>query len=279
MESRHELIIPSGNFPFKMFLFEGKAGNYKRASHWHRSIEIFLVLEGFIKFYMNASEYRLEQKDFIIVNSNEVHAIEAPVPNHTLVLQIPMNLFEGYLEQQPYLLFESRDKKADEMLVQLMIRMYQAWEEKDYAYELQVNGWFQLLQHLLLTQFKKQEMEPEILAQKRHLDQLSGITDYMKRHYREELSLEKVADRFGFSPTYLSRIFRRYADISYRTYLMDLRVEYAVRELTGTDHEIGDIAVSHGFSDSRAFSKAFAKRYGCLPSVYRRQLSIEKNQS
>lgn len=273
MESRHELIIPNDNFPFKMFLFEGKAGNYKRASHWHRSIEIFLVLEGFIKFYINSAEHRLEHGDFMIVNSNEVHAIEAPVQNHTLVLQIPLDVFDGYLHQ-PYLLFEKQEEGANEKLVRLMIQMYHAWEGKTYAYELQVNGWFQILQHLLLTEFKKPEMEPEVLVQKRHLDQLSEITDYMKRHYREALSLEKVADRFGFSPTYLSRIFRRYADISYRTYLMDLRVEYAVRELIGTDHEIGDIAVSHGFSDSRAFSKAFVRRYGCLPSIYRRQLNV-----
>lgn len=273
MESRHELIIPNDNFPFKMFLFEGKGGNYKRASHWHRSIEIFLVLEGFIQFHIQMQELCLESGDFIIVNSNEVHAIEAPVPNHTIVLQIPVDAFEGYLGQQPYLVFEPGEKvEAGQRLVQLIIWMYQACEEKSYAYELQVNGWFQLLQHLLLTEFKKQEMEPEVLVQKRHLDQLSEITDYMKRHYREELSLEKVAHRFGFSPTYLSRIFRRYADISYRTYLIDLRVEYAVKELTRTDHEIGDIAINHGFSDSRAFSKAFVKRYGCLPSVYRKQL-------
>lgn len=272
MESRHELIIPNDNFSFKLFSFEGKAGNYKRASHWHRSIEIFLVLEGFIEFHMNSGSYRLEPGEFILVNSNEVHSVDAPVPNHTIVLQIPPDAFEGYFESQPYLVFEPKAGADSEQLVGLMSRMYLAMEEKTYAYELNIQGWFCHLRYLLLTEFKKQEMEPEVLARKRHLDKLSEITDYMKHHYREELSLEKVADRFGFSPTYLSRIFRRYADISYRTYLMDLRVGYAVKELVGTDHEIGDIAVNHGFSDSRAFAKAFKKRYGCLPGAYRRGL-------
>lgn len=272
MEFKHELIIPNDNFPFKFFLFEGKDGNYKRASHWHRSIEIFLVMEGAIQFHIRTKEYCLECGDFIIVNSNEVHSIEAPEPNQTLVLQIPTSVFDEYMEHQSYLIFEKQTPEINRELADLMIQMYQTCEEKSYAYELQVNGWFQLLQYQLLTRFQRKGVEPEVLAQKRHLDQLSEITDYMKRHYREPLSLEHVADKFGFSPTYLSRIFRRYADINYRSYLQDLRVKYALRELVGTEHEIGEIAMTHGFADSRAFSKAFKKRYGCLPSEYRKKM-------
>ena len=40
------MIIPNDNLPFKLFLFEGGEGKYKRASHWHRSIEIFLVMKA-----------------------------------------------------------------------------------------------------------------------------------------------------------------------------------------------------------------------------------------
>lgn len=271
MEFRHELVIPNENFPFKLFLFEGKDGNYKRAGHWHRSIEIFLVLEGAVHFHVNAADSYLSGKDFIIVNSNEVHSIEAPEPNKTLVLQIPLSVLEPYLGEQSYLVFEKREEEVNQELVGRIAKMYRAYEERSYAYELQVEAQFRLLLHLLLTRFKRENLAPDVIQKKIHLDQLSEITDYMKRHYHEELSLEKVADRFGFSPTYLSRIFRRYADINYRTYLMDLRVEYAVRELTATSHEIGDVAAAHGFSDSRAFSKAFKKRYGCLPSEYRKK--------
>ena len=63
------------------------------------------------------------------------------------------------------------------------------------------------------------------------------------------------------------------------TYLIDLRVKYAVRELINTDREIGDIAMDHGFPDGRAFAKAFKKRYGCLPSVYRKNLAGQGIQS
>ena len=54
---------------------------------------------------------------------------------------------------------------------------------------------------------------------------------------------------------------------------MDLRVKYAMRELLNSDRYVGDIALDHGFADARAFAKAFKKRYGCLPSQYRKQMN------
>ena len=33
MEFQHELIIPNEGFPFKLFLFEGRNGNYVREKH------------------------------------------------------------------------------------------------------------------------------------------------------------------------------------------------------------------------------------------------------
>lgn len=274
MDSKHELIIPNDNLPFKLFLFEGGSGNYKRASHWHRSIEIFLVTEGRIDFFLGENHYPIGERDFIIVNSNEVHSIGAPFPNRTLVLQIPVQAFEPYLKEQPYLSFSKRSGALNEKLMALVMEMHRTYEEKGYAWELKVNGLFEFVKYLLLTEFKDQAQAPDIIRQKIHLDKLSEITEYMKNHYDEELSLEKVADRFGFSPTYLSRIFKRYANISYRDYLQDLRVEYAVKEMVHTSHELGDIAVNHGFADSRALAKAFGKRYGCLPSEYRRRLAV-----
>lgn len=41
----HEIIMPNDDIPFKMFLFEGKDGNYIREKHWHRSVEIFALFE------------------------------------------------------------------------------------------------------------------------------------------------------------------------------------------------------------------------------------------
>ena len=96
MEYSHEIILPNEDLPFKMFVFEGKDGNYVRDKHWHSAIEIFAIFEGKLRFFLNEEEYILEAGEFVLINSNEVHSIFSPKPNHTIVLQIPIAVFENY---------------------------------------------------------------------------------------------------------------------------------------------------------------------------------------
>ncbi len=66
MDSSHEMIIPNDNLPFKLFLFEGGEGKYKRASHWHRSIEIFLVMKGEIDFYLGERHFSIGERILLL---------------------------------------------------------------------------------------------------------------------------------------------------------------------------------------------------------------------
>lgn len=267
----HELVIPNEDLPFKLFLFEGKDGNYRRAKHWHRSVEIFLVLEGELEFFFHNDSFPLKAVDFVVVNSNEVHSIEAPKPNTTVVVQIPAECFAEYVGGDGYAIFSRQADEENLRLAQLIVQMFRTYQKKEFAYELKVRSLFLELLYLLVTEFMSVEEDQGNIRQKRHLDKLSKITAYMKNHYREEITLEGVADEFGFSPTYLSRMFKRYASVSYKTYLLDLRTEYGLREMMNTDLNLNEVALNNGFPNSRAFAKAFGSRYGCLPSEYRRK--------
>ena len=105
----------------------------------------------------------------------------------------------------------------------------------------------------------------------RRLDALARITSYMREHYQEELKLTEVANMFGYSDAYLSRMFQKYANVNFKTYLQDIRMTYAYRELLNSDKTISQIAMDNGFSSSRAFTREFQKRYGILPSEVERE--------
>ena len=100
---------------------------------------------------------------------------------------------------------------------------------------------------------------------------MSRITTYMREHYQEELKLTEIASMFGYSDAYLSRMFQKYANVNFKTYLQDIRMTYAYRELLNTDKTISQIAMDNGFSSNRAFSREFQKRYGILPSELKRK--------
>ncbi|SHJ79012.1 AraC family transcriptional regulator [Hespellia stercorisuis] len=270
MEYTHELIIPNDNLPFKLFLFEGKDGGYIREKHWHRSIEIFAVFEGTLTFMVNEKECPLQQGEFILVNTNEVHSILAPEPNRTLVLQIPLGAFENYYTDERFILFSHSPREQDERFMSVLGQLYKNYEEQKTGYDFKVQSLFFELMYLLVSKYRKTEVNPEAVRQNKRLNRLSQITEYLRSNYREELSLESLAEIFGYSPTYLSRMFQKYAKINYKTYLQNIRLEYGMRELMNTEHTISDIAADNGFASSKAFSGAFYRRYGVLPSEYRK---------
>lgn len=268
MQSNHEIVVPNEDLPFKMFLFEGEKGNYFRDKHWHRSIEIFMVFEGHLKFYLNDLEQELNPGEFVLVNSNEIHAIDSPEPNKTVVIQIPLKTFSDYFTGEQYIRFTHEAKKQDVQVVDMIREMFAAYGKKETGYDMRVKSGYYMLLYMLVSVYRELDVKDELLKQNRKLNKLTPITNYMKEHYQEELSLEALAEVFGYAPAYISRMFQKYAGINYKDYLQGVRVEYAFAELNRAEHTVSEVAFHHGFPSSRAFSKAFQKKYGMLPSAY-----------
>lgn len=272
MESTHELIIPNINLPFKMFEFEGKSGDYHRFNHWHRFIEIFAVFDGSVVFTINNESFPLNAGEFLIVNSNEIHAIDAPKKNHSLVLQFPLTLFGNYFADKNNIRFVTYSKKQDHEFMWHLECIYNAYLDKTTGYEFRVQSIFFNVLYDLVTKYLNIDTSPESKASNRGQNQLSIITDYMKENWNTELTLENTAKRFGYTATHLSKMFRKYANTTYHSYLEEIRVCRAYEELIETDHSIGDVASRNGFPNNNAFTKAFKTRYGLLPSEYRKKI-------
>ncbi|MGN1193794.1 MAG: AraC family transcriptional regulator [Dorea sp.] len=271
LEYTHEIIMPNEDIPFKMFIFEGKDGNYIRDKHWHRSVEIFALFDGELEFFLNEKQYSLMPGEFMLVNSNEIHSIRSPKKNMTVVLQIPLSTFERYYTDERFIYFTHSSKKQDEEVMRLIRDMYKTYVEKKMGYELKVQSQFYMLIYLLVSKYREKEVDSEMIKANRKLNKLSVITEYMKENYNKDLSLASVAQTFHYSPPYLSRMFQKYAKMNYKTYLDNLRLSHAYQDLMNTGLSIGMIAEINGFANTKAFSKVFKERFGMLPSQFRRQ--------
>lgn len=269
-EYQHEVIITDEGLPFKLFSFEGQDGNYIRDKHWHRSIEIFAVWEGQLEFTLHDKRFPLNGGEFVIVNSNEVHSIVAPDPNKTVVLQIPQDTFAEYFTDDQFIWFSHGDRETDHRVFTLLQEMYLIYTNGKEANKLQVLSLYYELLYILVTKYRKFNVNDEILKTNRQIKKLSNITRFMKDHFSESITLESMAEHFNYSPSYLSRMFQKHAGINFKDYLLDIRLEHAVRELEETNNQIVDIALGNGFPNSKAFSNAFREKYGVLPSEYRK---------
>ena len=138
-----------------------------------------------------------------------------------------------------------------------------------HEYEM-LRDYYAMMQ-LLVTVYRQEEADDLLYRSSKALQRLSPITEYIKKHYAEDISLQSLAEQFGYSIEHLSRMFQKYAQINYKPYLSGIRLEHAVEEMEKGDKTISEIATQVGFSDSRALAKAFQKKYGMLPSEYNRK--------
>lgn len=212
---------------------------------------------------------QLKPGNFMIVNSNEIHAIDSLLPNETIVIQIPLKLFEGYFLDEEFIWFVHEAGEADETFMELVQEMWSLYSSQDYGSSLLVFSLFYRLLHLLVTEYRMPEVNPAFLRRNKNLDKLSMITAYLQNHYAKELSLEYVAMQFGYSPTHLSRMFQSYAGITYRDYPQSVRLEHTLKDLKTGDQSILETALQNGFPSGKALTRAFKKKYGMLPGEYR----------
>ena len=104
------------------------------------------------------------------------------------------------------------------------------------------------------------------------------VEEYIKKNLNEQLSLELVCSRMGVSQTYLSRLFRKYTNMSFNEYVTMQRIEAAKRlmDTAQNDMTIQSIATAVGYNTPSYFSKVFREIVGVTPSEYLASRSANK---
>ncbi|NBC72109.1 response regulator [Paenibacillus sacheonensis] len=99
---------------------------------------------------------------------------------------------------------------------------------------------------------------------------------YLKAHYNEELSLEKVASVVFLNPIYFSQLFKQKTGQGYKDYVISLRIEQAKELLRQHGLKLADIAERIGYGDVRHFTQVFRKKTNVTPTEYRQMIFAER---
>ncbi|WP_343249686.1 response regulator transcription factor [Diplocloster hominis] len=98
---------------------------------------------------------------------------------------------------------------------------------------------------------------------------LPKVKEFIEKHYREQLTNEKIAGEFGFATSYLSRIYKECYGISPGNYTVKLKIEEAKRMMKkGNGVLMKEVAARVGYQDPYYFSKVFRKETGMWPTQY-----------
>lgn len=97
------------------------------------------------------------------------------------------------------------------------------------------------------------------------------IADYIQKNLKGDLSNERLAEKVGYHPYYLNRIFKSAKGSSLHAFVLNSRLSSACELLLTTTKKISEIAEDVGFNNQIAFINAFKKKYGFTPTGFRRK--------
>ncbi|RTE09354.1 response regulator [Paenibacillus whitsoniae] len=97
------------------------------------------------------------------------------------------------------------------------------------------------------------------------------IEAYIKAHIDQDITLQMVADRFFYNPSYLSRIFKRRLNKNYMRFVTEIRIGYAMECLKQPDYLVTDVCTMCGYKSYKHFVKTFRAITGKTPTDFRKK--------
>ena len=131
-----------------------------------------------------------------------------------------------------------------------------------------------LRQLFLLIQRTRMEQRPTVNTFIH--EEMEHAMRYFQEHYNEPIIIEDYTQSRGMSVSWFLRNFKQTTNTSPMQYILNLRINNAVRLLENTDYNITEIGAIVGYDNPLYFSRIFKKQKGVSPSDYRKLL--QENQ-
>ncbi|MCI6888251.1 MAG: response regulator [Lachnospiraceae bacterium] len=97
---------------------------------------------------------------------------------------------------------------------------------------------------------------------------VEAAIQFIRNHYREDITISTVARDLEISEGYLSRMFKKETDYTFTNYLIYYRLRLAMTLLKDPRVKVYEAADQTGYSDTAYFSAQFKKIVGLSPSEY-----------
>ena len=106
-----------------------------------------------------------------------------------------------------------------------------------------------------------------------HSQDVARAIACIESRYRERITAEDILSPAHISPWYFSRLFKEQTGRSPYEYLIQHRLNMAVKDLMQTGRPVSEIAWRNGFGDSTQFIRRFRQYYGTTPATFRRNVT------
>lgn len=287
MNYSYEIVTTPKKIPAKIVIHTAPGVVLK---HWHKDLELTYLYKGSATFSTNGRVSSIGSKELFLVNSGDVHSV-MDYGNDVvtmITLLIPYNFIKDNCNDIDNLLFKlegspksiKRLKDIHEEIVNMYIKDMEInntplifvddQNANDKFHYLKIESLLYETLYILLNNFSIKKNTNVELKNERNLERLIIITNYIDNNYKDNISLDEIAANYQLSKEYLATIFKKYMGITVGTYLKNIRLASAYRDLMNSDYSINQLAFDNGFPNIKSFINSFKDQYGETPYKYKK---------
>lgn len=229
-----------------------------------------LVLHGEIQALMDEEIVFMQEDDLLLISPGRTHELRSS--SDAVLISLLLDVGELAPSAPLFVCDSSRDENKSRYyaLKHLLALLVKSNSGEDSSQEYMTRSLLFSILHELQQSFVADERIPKG-KNDRQRERLNRILAFIHEHYMDGITLGGLADREHLSAPYLSAFFEKHMGITFSNYYNEIRLRHAVDALISTEDSVESVAYSNGFSDPRSFVTLFKRKYGLLPSRYRKQ--------
>ncbi len=244
--------------------------------HSHGFTEIFYVVGGTGRFQVEDRSFPVAEGDLVIVEPGTEHT-ETSIPSAPLeyiALGVDGFSLPAQEDTPPWRHLSFRQNKGD-ILTPLRQILHEIQGEAP-GYEQVCQG---LLTVVLIRLARRVGFSAATARFQTASRESTAARRYIDNHYRENLTLDTLAEAVHISKFHLSHMFSREYGISPISYMLQLRLQECRELLRTTDYSVAQVARMTGFSSPSYFSQRFRAAEGMTPISYRQKYAKSRKEN
>lgn len=263
-------LMPNPDLPF-IFHTDICIHNESGVANWHENTEFLYCIQGKGTVSCDTSDIGMKKGDTVIINARQLHTVssDSKVKYHCLI--IDNGFFKDNGIDIENLSFSQRicDEKAG-MLMGRIASLFKGEKNSLFIAETRL-AVLDFIVYICKNHSRKTKAETK--KKSKSYNAVLKAVEYINENFSQKLTLEYLSAIAGFSRYHFARIFKENTGFTVIEHINAIRCDNAGFLLRETTKPISEISMECGFESPSYFSKAFADKYGILPSEYRKKYS------
>lgn len=252
-----------------MLIENGKIGKidfYNKNQNYILSEDLHILynLKNSVKVELNDSEFRLEEKDLIIIPVNGNASIYcSSLKSVYLDVSLNKKFLEDFLVKGQSIWCtpnEIGEKNYQELsfLLGKLCRDFTEQNQTDIERTL-----FEMVMTVKSGFLVNLNNTEGSLSTK--------VKEYIQQNFNKNITLEVTANELNVTPQYLSNYFKKQFNITFLHYLNDLKLDKSIQLLSDPNYKIINVAYDSGFNSVSTFNRSFKRKFKISPLIWRKR--------